>query len=201
MARKTAFVNEMILQSLKQNQQVVSPILKTVTKLDDKIKEVLDDNSLNEHSRVKKYSQVLQQYMNIRENLHTTDVTPTHVNNAVDSTSSTRPTPLYAEESIIETVPRTFRTRAKHLLRFIKNNDEIQWNNNGVVSYKDNVLQNSNIIDLVNDVIRPRKTSQPNNWQEFARALHEINIPKDLIGNPKRIYTSPTKESTQWVNI
>ena len=54
MARKTAFVNEMILQSLKQNQQVVSPILKTMTKLDDKIKEVLDDNSLNEHSKVQK---------------------------------------------------------------------------------------------------------------------------------------------------
>ena len=199
MARKTAFVNDMILQSLKQNQQVVSPILKTITKLDDKIKEILEDNRLNEHSKVEKYSHVLQQYMNIRENLDTADVKTPPVN--FDSTVSTRPTAPYGEESIIETVPRTFRSKAKHLLRFIKTNDDIKWNENGVVSYKDNVLQNSNIIDLVNDVIRPRKSSQPDNWQEFAHALHDINIPKDLIGNPKRKYVSPVKGSMQWVNI
>ena len=197
MSRKTAFVNDMVLQSLKQNQQVVSPIVKTITKIDDKIKDILDNKEMDEYKKVQLYSQTLQEYLNTRNNL------------TAPSDSSTPSIPVeappadkqefspYGEYSIIDTMPVVYRNKAKHLLRIIKNNDNIKWDDNGVVSYKDNVMKHSNIVDLVHDVIRPRKHSQPNNWLEFTTALHELNVPQNLIGNPKRrVQPSPPPPTT-----
>ena len=47
-------------------------------------------------------------------------------------------------------------------------------------------IPGSNIIDLVNDVIRHRKGSEPTGWQAFAEGLRDINIPQDVIGNRER---------------
>ena len=44
----------------------------------------------------------------------------------------------------------------------------------------------SNIIDLVNDVIRHHKGSEPTGWQAFAEGLREMNIPQDVIRNRER---------------
>ena len=47
-------------------------------------------------------------------------------------------------------------------------------------------IPGSNIIDLVNDVIRHRKGSEPTGWQAFAEGLRDMNIPQDVIGNRER---------------
>ena len=204
MARKTAFVNDMILQTLKQHQQVVPSIVKTITKLDDKIKDILENDQINEHRKLQLYSQALQQYMNTRRNLKIdTETTPisTPLNPSGGEIEQVKNNDPYTEESIIETIPRTLRAKAKNLLKFIKVNNKINWNDSGVVTYNDEEMKNSNIIDLVNDVIRPRKSSQPNNWREFANALHQLNIPKDLIGNPKRKDISPVSSNIKWKQI
>ena len=201
MARKTAFVNEMILQTLKQNQQTVSPVVKTLTTLDEKIKNILENNDVDQNKKFQLYTNALQQYTNTRQNLQTTTPQtsvsrPSMVNTDL-STASKAPLTVtpYAEESIIDTIPTTYQRKARNLLRFIKNNDQINWNDRGIVTYNGNTLNGSNIVDLINDVIRPRKHSQPNNWQQFASALHQINVPTDLIGNPKRL--NPVKSPIQ----
>ena len=199
MAKKTAFVNEMLLQSLKQNQQITSPIIKTITKLDDRIKQILDDDNLDEQKKIQLYTQTLQQYRNVRQNLEpaAASLLATPTSTSKESITNNESTKVYADKSIIETVPTTYRTRASNLLRFIKNDDKIKWNDNGIVTYNGRTLNNSNIIDLVNDVVRPRKRSQPNRWQEFAQALDELNVPKDLIGNPRRKTVSHTNFQEQ----
>ena len=42
------------------------------------------------------------------------------------------------------------------------------------------------MLDLVNDVLRNRKTSSPRGWEYFARGLAHMNIPNELIQNAKR---------------
>ena len=39
----------------------------------------------------------------------------------------------------------------------------------------------TNIIDLVNDVMQNRKYSSPFGWKVFADQLKKINVPQDLI--------------------
>ena len=54
----------------------------------------------------------------------------------------------------------------------------------------------SNVVDLVNDLLRKRKTD-PTGWQPFARQLRAMNLPMELVGNvTRRAYirqvTTPT---------
>ena len=49
----------------------------------------------------------------------------------------------------------------------------------------------SNVVDLVNDLLRKRKTA-PTGWQPFARQLRAINLPMTLVGNvSRRAYIRP----------
>ena len=44
----------------------------------------------------------------------------------------------------------------------------------------------SNVVDLVHDLLRKRKTSDPIGWQQFASQMHAANIPMELVGNVAR---------------
>ena len=59
-------------------------------------------------------------------------------------------------------------------------------------------IPGSNIIDLVNDVIRHRKGSEPTGWQAFA----DMNIPQDVIGNRERwdwMHRAPETPETDYI--
>ena len=62
----------------------------------------------------------------------------------------------------------------------------MHWNERGEFSHKGQVIKGSNIVDLVNDIVRHRKDFHPHGWQEFARALRRGNVLQDLIGNQRR---------------
>ena len=47
-------------------------------------------------------------------------------------------------------------------------------------------VSGSNIVDLVNDALKKRKSFQPVGWKIFARGLNDMIAPMDLIGNPER---------------
>ena len=54
----------------------------------------------------------------------------------------------------------------------------------------------SNVVDLVNDLLRKRKTD-PTGWQPFARQLRAINLPMALVGNvSRRAYIRPAPTVT-----
>ena len=42
------------------------------------------------------------------------------------------------------------------------------------------------MVDLVNDVLRKRKTDYAVGWEPFARHLKRLNVPMELVGNADR---------------
>ena len=78
------------------------------------------------------------------------------------------------------------KRKAELLLGMIKNNNNLTWDEQGVMSYKGKRIHGSNIIDLINDAIRQRKGVEPRGWKTFSKALHESNIPQEVIGNTSR---------------
>jgi hypothetical protein len=84
-------------------------------------------------------------------------------------------------------VPSVFKKKAERLLHHLKQNPELSWNDRGEISVQGQTIKNSNLIDLVNDVLRQRKNiPQPTGWENFAAALSQTNVPQDLIGHPDR---------------
>ena len=92
------------------------------------------------------------------------------------------------DKQIIDSVPKTMQNRAKLLIQKLKDHsDVISWNDNGQLVLEGSIVPNSNIVDLVNDVMRKRKGFNPEHSNTFAKALAKINVPEDYLRNPDRI--------------
>ena len=87
---------------------------------------------------------------------------------------------------VIDSVPSTMKRKAQLLVSLLNNNPNVSWKDDGTVKLYVKSIPGSNIIDLVNDVIRHRKGSQPTGWQALSEGLRDMNIPHDVIGNRER---------------
>ena len=93
------------------------------------------------------------------------------------------------EEEIIGSVPVTLKERARLLIRRIKNsNGKLGWNTRGELTRSGIPIPNTNIVDLVGDVIRKRKTiAAPSGATHFMSGLRDINTPQEAVGNKARL--------------
>ena len=78
----------------------------------------------------------------------------------------------------------------------MKADPNIAWSEKGELKYKGETVRGSNVVDLVNDVLRKRKYFNPQGWETFGEALREANVPQDLIGHEDRWkYITQTKRT------
>ena len=92
-------------------------------------------------------------------------------------------------EMILSLMPKGLRSKTDDLLRFVKKHGTtISWNERGELLHKGQVLPKTNIVDLMHDVVRQRRSrsSPPPGWREFSEGLREANVPRELIGNRDR---------------
>ena len=85
--------------------------------------------------------------------------------------------------AVDDTVPKTMQVKARRLMEHLKR--DIAWTARVELIHEGVPIFGSNVVDLVNDLLRERKTD-PIGWQPFARQLHAINLPMELIGNTSR---------------
>ena len=91
------------------------------------------------------------------------------------------------EQDVVASAPQFMKNKATRLLQRLKSDPEVKWNDRGEFEYRGQLIKNSNLTDLVNDVLRDRKRKrEPRGWETFAEALQRLNVPQDLIGNPAR---------------
>ena len=150
----------------------VNPIHRSIVTLDDDMRAVLDRRDLSDDEKVRQYNQILQRYLEYHGHLKTPS--PSKEANTVK------------EDEIIRTVPIKFRGRAEYLLKRMEREPNMHWNEREEFVHNGQVVKGSNIVDLVNDIVRHRKDFHPHGWQEFAPALRKGNVPQDLVGNRKR---------------
>lgn len=91
----------------------------------------------------------------------------------------------FTPSHIIERVPKSYKQKTKTLLdNIMLHKNKIWWKPGGEVVLNNHTIPNTNIVDLVNDVIRPLKRTKPKGWEEFTLILKEIRVPASCIGNP-----------------
>lgn len=92
-------------------------------------------------------------------------------------------------EKIISTIPSSYKRKAKGLIDFINMSSNISYDASGQIKYKEAAIPNSNIIDIVNSMVRNKKTL-PNNesYHKVREILISEGIPKKLInGSDKQL--------------
>ena len=88
-----------------------------------------------------------------------------------EATEQQEPTNIL-EKQIVDSVPKTMQSRAKLLIRTMKQHpDVLGWNERGQLVYEGSAVPHSNIVDLVNDVLRKRKGFHPEHSKTFLKGL------------------------------
>lgn len=168
------------MQRLKTESRPMLPPSPQVTQtaeLQSKMKDVLDDPQLSESEKVMQYGQTLRKFQDSHQK-------------AKPLQSSSVPTPVPEQtikNKIIESVPANLQRKAKLMLQLLEHHPKMSWNDQGELTYAGKRIAGSNVIDLVNDMLRARKNvSSPRGWETFAQGLSEVNAPQEAIGNKAR---------------
>ncbi len=170
--------------SLQQHTQD-APALSQLSNLDQQMRTILDDKSLSTDLKFKQYYNTLHHYGALKENAEQTPIPVRIQDNAIKSQQAIQlPT---NETDLLATVPLAQKRGARLLLKYVRENPEIEWNAAKELIYKGDRIPRSNIFDLISDASRSRKNAVPPiGWQEFADALTAQNVPGDAIGNKHR---------------
>ena len=127
--------------------------------------------------KVRQYNQILQRYMTM-ENIKKQP----YELNIIEPSSD-----IISDETVLNGIPKKNIKSAHALWNFIKRNGKIKIAENGEVVVNGRKIYGSNIIDLVHDLSRDRKTNKPQNGiAEFAITLHDANVPLEYIVNKNR---------------
>ena len=196
-ARKMALVDPRMLDTLRSPPPPTDTLGKKVQALDDEMMTILDRKDIDDRTKVTLYNQVLQRY-NVLSDKHVKE--PTRVitvnesgtgvgagtgtgTGAEGAVGAPATTTSEIEADVVDTVPKTMQGKARRLMERMKRN--MSWTARGELIHEGVPIVGSNVVDLVNDVLRKRNTN-PTGWQPFARQLRAMNLPMELVGNVTR---------------
>ena len=189
-ARKMALVDPRMLDTLRSPPPPTDTLGKKVQALEDEMMTILDRKDLDDRTKVTLYNQVLQRY-NVLSDKHVKEpVRVVAVNESgagagvgVAEGAVGAPATSRIEADVVDTVPKTMQAKARRLMEHLKR--DISWTARGELIHEGVQIAGSNVVDLVNDLLRKRKTD-PTGWQPFARQFRTMNLPMELVGNVAR---------------
>ena len=192
-AKKMILVDPRMLENLQQRKPSTPAVpdgaVDSAREIERQMADILSEPDAAHQADT--YHQLLRRYLNrldqIRHRpLGTVELARNPLNRASADTREGEETDRVTQ-AVLTSLPKTLQTKAKALLTQIKNNPDVTWNEKGNLIYQQNLVPGSNMVDLVNDVLRQRKTAaDPAGWEVFADVLKEDNTPRELIGNPQR---------------
>lgn len=169
-----------IPQDMLQRMQHPPTSSDTVSELDSEMLNLLNNKNLGDRDKWERYQQVLQRYLHFT----TQQRKPIHLP-VIDTTDAGQRQNTLTSEEIIDTFPKTYKQDVRNILRAIeKRNDLVTWDSNGSVYIQGESIPKSNIVDLLHNIVRTRKSTQPPGWEQLMGVLKQINIPTEFITNP-----------------
>ena len=193
-SKRMVLIPEEVVSLLRERQEeTVSPITRNLVSLKEEMGDILERQDLRPDEKAKLYGQAFQRYQNVHDQKQAKPISVQLVPPTVksDCTSAmkrdVKPSDQVSME-IVQSLPKTLKNRAELLLQKLKQHGEVvNWNDRGELVYNGKEVRGSNMLDLVNDILRNRrKTSTPQGWEYFARGLAHMNIPNELIQNINR---------------
>ena len=206
-ARKMVLMDPRLLNTLRSPPPSTDTLGKKVQALDDEMMTILHRKDLVDRTKVTLYNQVLQRYNALSDKHVKEPVRVVSLNESMSAAAAAaapsglgtgvEPGPVVEgtvgapttsatsgiEADVVDTVPKTMQVKARRLMEHLKR--DIAWTTRGELIHEGVPIVGSNVVNLVNDMLRERKTD-PIGWQPFARQLRAINLPMELIGNTSR---------------
>ena len=155
--RKMALVDPRLLETLRTPIQ--PPIDTNLRDLDSEMTSILDKTDIDVSEKVRLYNQALLRYNDMAK--MSADIMG----------------------EVVTTLPKALQEKGRQLVSRLKTTP---WKRQRRVVARRVVVPGSNVVDLVHDLLRKRKTSDPIGWQQFGSQMRAANIPMELVGNIAR---------------
>lgn len=153
-----------------------------LSELDQQMKNILQNKKLTDDEKVALYLQLLQKYTHFsiqKQESEPHTIESPEVEASPENSTNVKQETEELEEEISKIVPTRFQEKAKKIFQFLKHQDSIQWNTKGEILYEDKIVPGSNVVQLINDFLRNRK-SIPEGRHVFLKALDDIHLPRNL---------------------
>jgi len=136
-----------------------------LSKLDNEMSEILK-SKLDDDTKMKIYSSILRRY-------HEYDKEPVkHIE------------PLETlEKDVILSTPANLQYKVKRILTQLGQDADVEFTPQGQLIYKQVLIDNSNILDLISDILQKKPSFAPGG-KEIAESLVYTKTPKEMVSNP-----------------
>lgn len=189
-------------------RHMLPPIVPHLANLDTEIQQILSNSKEAPEAKLLNYNQVLRRYMKLRNEMEQNsfssgihDTKPGELESPIqprDAVQRNRRTTSasevdhdgsipFSDDTILEGIPSRNIKSARLLLNLLKRNNDLTWTRKGEMIDQGQRIINTNIIDLVHDFSRHRRTVEPATGAiRLALLLRKQNAPRESIGNPAR---------------
>lgn len=120
-----------------------------------------------------------------RESTDARQTEPPAKHTAIEVSTPTDIDSRLTTDLIMSGISKQYKTKARALLHYLDSSDLIHWKDNGEISVNNRTVHKSHIADLIKYAMRDYGQAEPVGLQEFRKVLSEINVPKNLVGNPQ----------------
>nr|DAC81385.1 TPA_asm: acintoc2 [Parasteatoda house spider adintovirus] len=155
-----------------------------LSELDREMKQILL-SQMDEDEKIKMYNQVLLKRIKLDSLNSPISNKEIQSDEVPDEKPEIKEEENYIESLMLSSMPKQFTSNTKNVLEFLKkNNDVVSWTPRGELVHKGEVVKNSNIVDLLNNMMRKKKNNTfITGQEEFREIIKDINLPRTFIKN------------------
>lgn len=160
-----------------------NPTKTALEKLEEEMQSLLKSDVPNDEKMLQ-YGQLFQRFRVLQDQIKT-PVKPRSIETTTEDKS--------VKPDILTFVPKSFQHKAKLLLNHLERTP-FAWNDNLELTQHGKAIKGTNVVDIVNDLLRKRKNNAaPFGWKDVMRSLKETNVPREAIGNDQRweLFSTP----------
>ena len=145
---------------------------------------ILDRSDVNVGEKVRLYNQTLLRCNDMTKILANKPTRVVVVNDEKVANEYNKEEENDTTSEIVSTMPKSLQIKARMLTARLKK--MVDWNYRGELLHQGTAIPESNITDLVHDLVRIRKTFEPMGWQQLASQPRGSKISMELVGNVAR---------------
>jgi len=178
-----------------QQQQMIPPTVVQMAELDGQMRDIVNNNQYGTvDEKLALYQQTLRRYTMMRDNETGRSILARPQPRieqqqlqqpplGADQQPQPQPPPTFPVNAILNSLPRTLTNKAQLLLEHLRSNPaKFQLSDKNELVLDGNKQAGSNFIDLIHEVVRPRKIRNLAGSKAFAQSLAESNVPLEALG-------------------
>ena len=199
--KKFVVIGEEEYERLKKRPKILNPTKREFFESEKQMKDVLNESEIPNDEKIrlftenfnhmkKQYDELIKpQQVRIATNQQKVPTESIVKKEEEEEEESFEKKKSSLENSLIKSLPKSNQVTAELILNHLKNFPKIiKWNEFGELIYKDETIRESNLTDLISNVLSQKKSTASPLLHEtiFLKALSETNAPETWIKNKSK---------------